>query len=321
MNGEVQERANEEAADRVEFRRAILAGLARRPRGIPAKFLYDSRGSALFDQICDLPEYYLTRTETGILRRHAADIARRAGPGRALIECGSGSSVKSRLLLDALVGLVSYSPIDISRRHLDETAARLRRDYPALAIEPLCGDYMEIASLPPIAGTAPRLGFFPGSTIGNLEPHEARTFLRGARRLLGDGAALVLGVDLQKDHKRLHDAYNDAAGVTAEFSLNLLHRMNRELAATFDVGAFVHDAFYNPQEGRIEIYIRSLRVQSVSVAGRTFDFAEGERIHSEYSYKYDFDGIHELAVSGGFGVAETWLDDAEDFAVVFMTVA
>jgi dimethylhistidine N-methyltransferase len=308
----------EQAADRADFRRAILAGLSRSPRAIPPKFLYDARGSELFDQICELPEYYLTRTETEILKRHAADIASRAGPGCALIEFGSGSSVKSRLLLDAMKDLALYSPIDISRHHLDRTAAGLRRDYPALRIEPICGDYMSPLDLPSIDSTAPRLGFFPGSTIGNLEPHEAEAFLRGARRLVGDGGALVLGADLKKDDRVLHDAYNDSAGVTADFTLNLLVRANRELQADFNLKAFAHNAFYNPVEGRIEIYIRSLARQSVQVAGHSFEFAEGERVHAEYSYKYDTKGIEALARTGGFTIAKIWTDPAGLFSVTYL---
>ncbi len=318
MNSPVLAFDAEQTADREEFRRALLAGLSRTPRAIPPRFLYDSRGSELFDQICELPEYYLTRTETEILKQHAADIASRAGPGRALIEFGSGSSVKSRLLLDALKDLALYSPIDISRQHLDQTAAGLRRDYPRLRIEPVCADYMALGELPHIAGTAPRLGFFPGSTIGNLEPHDAVSFLKGARRLVGEGGALVLGADRKKDPRVLHDAYNDSAGVTAAFTLNLLVRANRELGADFDVGAFAHDAFYNPVEGRIEIYLKSLARQSVHVAGCTFDFDKGERVHAEYSYKYDKAEIDALARAGGFAVAQTWSDPADLFAVTYM---
>lgn len=307
-----------ETADREEFRRAVLAGLSASPRAIPAKFLYDVRGSALFDAICELPEYYPTRTETAILREYAADIARLAGPGCVLVEYGSGSSVKTRLLLDAMPELDGYVPIDISREHLDMTAARLRRDYPDLRVEPVCGDYMAIDALPPSINGARRIGFFPGSTIGNLTPDEATAFLGRARRLLRGDGALVLGVDLKKDHRRLHDAYNDSAGVTAQFTLNLLRRMNRELDATFDLSAFAHDAFYDPVEGRIEIYFRSLRDQAVTVAGRRFAFAEGERVHTEYSYKYDDAGIAALARRGGFEIARTWTDPARQFAVVLL---
>jgi dimethylhistidine N-methyltransferase len=320
MNGSVLTLDYAETADREDFSRSVLAGLSARPRAIPPKFLYDARGSALFDEICELPEYYLTRTETAILQQRAGEIGRRAGPGCALIEFGSGSSVKSRLLIEALPEIALYAPIDISREHLDATATQLRREYPTLRIEPVCADYMAMEPMP-IDTAARRLGFFPGSTIGNLEPADATSFLKRARLLLGDDGALVLGVDLKKDPQRLHEAYNDSAGVTAAFTLNLLRRMNRELHASFDLAAFAHEAFYDPVDGRIEIYIRSLREQSVTVAGRRFDFAEGERIHTEYSYKYDSAGIAALARSGGFRIAETWTDPGRLFAVVYLEAA
>jgi dimethylhistidine N-methyltransferase len=316
MNGPVLSLKVAESADREEFRRAVLDGLSARPRAIPAKFLYDARGSALFDEICELPEYYLTRTETAILERRATEIGRRAGPGCALIEFGSGSSVKSRLLIEALPKLALYAPIDISREHLDATAAQLRRDYPKLKVEPVCTDFM--GPVPPIESAGRRLGFFPGSTIGNLTPQEATAFLHNVRTLVGDGGALVLGADLRKDPQRLHDAYNDSAGVTAAFTLNLLRRMNRELQATFDLSAFAHEAFYDEAEGRIEIYVRSLARQTVTVAGQRFEFAAGERVHTEYSYKYDSTGLEALAESGGFRIAETWTDPERLFAVVYL---
>ena len=310
-----------EISDRAEFRDAVLEGLSRTPRAIPAKFLYDARGSELFDAICELPEYYLTRTETGILQSCTPELARLAGPGCALVEFGSGSSVKTRLLLDAMPDLAAYVPIDISRQHLDATAARLRRDYPGLRVEPVCADYMALGSVPADGNGAPRLGFFPGSTIGNLEPQDATAFLRRARRLLGDRGAMVLGVDLRKDPRRLHDAYNDSAGVTAAFTLNLLRRMNRELGGTFDLAGFAHEAFYDQIQGRIEIYFRSLRAQIVTVAGRTFAFAEGERVHTEYSYKYDAAGIAALAKSAGFTIDRTWTDPDRLFAVTYQEAA
>ncbi len=307
-----------DVADREDFRRAVLAGLGSLPRAIPAKFLYDARGSALFDAICEQPEYYPTRTETQILRACAGDIARLAGSGCALVEYGSGSSVKTRLLLDAMPDLHAYVPIDISRQHLDLTARRLREDYPWLRVEPVSADYMALDALPPEINGARRIGFFPGSTIGNLTPEEAVLFLHRARRLLRSDGALILGVDLKKDPERLHDAYNDAAGVTAQFTLNLLRRMNRELEANFDLSAFAHEAFYNEAAGRIEIYFRSLGDQTVSVAGRRFTFAEGERVHTEYSYKYDDADIAELARRGGFSIAHTWSDPERLFAVAFL---
>jgi len=319
MNGSPLVLDRSELDDRAEFKDAVLSGLQRTPRSIPSKFLYDARGSALFDAICELPEYYLTRTETKILRGCADDIARLAGPGCALVEFGSGSSVKSRLLIEAMRDLAAYVPIDISRQHLDATAGRLRRDYPGLNVEPVCADYMALDRLPAdVSAARRRMGFFPGSTIGNLEPVEAIAFLRRARGLLGEGGALVLGADLKKDPRRLHDAYNDAAGVTAQFTLNLLRRMNRELDANFDLAAFAHEAFYNPGEGRIEIYFRSLKPQTVTVAGRSFVFREGERVHTEYSYKYDDAGIDQLARSAGFAIARTWTDPERLFAVVYL---
>jgi dimethylhistidine N-methyltransferase len=316
MNGLVLELDRAQSADREDFRRAVLTGLSRMPRAIPAKFLYDARGSALFDEICELPEYYLTRAETAILQAHATDIARLAGKGCALVEFGSGSSVKSRLLLDAM-DLAVYAPIDISRSHLDASAAGLRRDYPSLRIEPVCADYMALDELPQL-GAARRLGFFPGSSIGNLEPQEAIAFFHKARALLGSDGALVLGADLKKDPGRLHAAYNDDAGVTAAFTLNLLRRMNRELQATFDLDGFRHEAFYNAREGRIEIYFQSLRDQSVIVAGHTFAFAAGERVHTEYSYKYDLPGLRRMALAGGFRIAKTWTDPERLFAVAYL---
>jgi L-histidine Nalpha-methyltransferase len=318
MNGAALVLDRAEADDRAEFRDAVLAGFARTPRAIPAKFLYDASGSALFDQICELPEYYLTRTETGILRQCAADIAGLAGPGCALVEFGSGSSVKSRLLIEALCGLAAYVPIDISRQHLDATAARLRSDYAGLNVQPVCADYMALTALPPEVNGARRLGFFPGSTLGNLEPAEATAFLRRARLLLGPGGALVLGVDLKKDPRRLHAAYNDSAGVTAEFTLNLLRRMNRELDANFDLAGFAHEAFYNAAESRIEIYLHSLHSQSVTIAGHSFAVSAGERVHTEYSYKYDDASIAALARSAGFAIAQTWTDPARLFAVTYL---
>ena len=321
MNAPVLAIGDADIADREEFLREVLAGLGAQPRSIPPKFLYDSRGSALFDAICDLPEYYLTRTETAILSNCAKDIADLAGKKCSLIEFGSGSSVKSRLLLDAMPELSSYVPIDISRHHLDLTSNRLRQDYPGLRVEPVCADYMAMDSLPELLNGSRRIGFFPGSTIGNLMPHDAIAFLRRTRRLLRDDGALILGLDLKKDPKRLHDAYNDSAGVTAAFTLNLLRRINRELDGTFDLANFAHEAFYNSTEGRIEIYFRSLRSQTVSVAGRSFSFAQGERVHTEYSYKFDDARIATMADAAGFSIGRKWLDPNRLFSVVWLDAA
>lgn len=319
MNGPIQLLERVDGETRADFAAAVREGLRQRPRAIPSRFLYDARGSSLFDQICELPEYYLTRTETGILRDNADEIARRAGTGVVLVEYGSGSSVKTRLLLDALQDLEAYVPVDVSGEHLAASAERLRRDYRGLRVDPVCGDYMSTIRLPSgLAPAARRLGFFPGSTIGNLVPSDARVFLRGVRRLLGDSGALVLGADLRKDPGVLHAAYNDAAGITAKFTLNLLARMNRELDADFDLSRFAHEAFYNPVEHRIEIFFRSLCRQAVTIDGETYAFAEGERVHTEYSYKYDAASLAALAAGGGFRVAALWTDPRRLFAVAYL---
>ena len=318
MNDSVLDLAPVDEADRQEFAREVLAGLSREPRAIPARFLYDARGSALFDAICQLPEYYLTRTETQILTQSAGEIARLAGPRCALIEFGSGSSTKTRLLLDAM-DLAVYAPIDISRLHLDRTAARLRADYPRLSVRPVCGDFMTVEALPPgIDGARRRIGFFPGSTIGNLTPEESDAFLVRARKLVGDDGAMLIGLDLRKDPALLHAAYNDSAGVTAAFTLNLLHRMNRELDGDFDTRAFEHFAFYNQEAGRIEIYFRSTTNQLVTVAGRRFEFAPGELVHTEYSYKYDTQEVAAAADRAGFELTELWTDPERLFAVTWL---
>ena len=243
-------------------------------------------------------------------------------PGCALVEFGSGSSVKSRLLLEALRDLAAYVPIDISRQHLDATAARLRRDYPGLKVEPVCADYM---ALDRAAGRCERRAggsaSFPGSTIGNLEPAEATAFLRRARSLLGDAVRWCSASISRRIRAVCTTPTTIRPGVTAAFTLNLLRRMNRELEATFDLAGFAHEAFYNPAEGRIEIYFRSLRPQTVTVAGRSFAFAEGERVHTEYSYKYDDAGIEALARSGGFSHRRTWTDPARLFAVTYLEAA
>lgn len=301
------------------FADAVIAGLSLPAKAIPCKYLYDAKGSTLFDAICDLPEYYPTRTEQTILRRHAADIARLAGSGCTLIEFGSGSSTKTRLLLDALDTPRAYMPVDISREHLQAACASLAADYPTLEILGVCADYMQPLDLDHAIGlTGRRLGFFPGSTIGNLLPDEARLFLQRAAGVLGSNGALVIGVDLKKDAARLHAAYNDSAGITAAFNLNLLQRMNRELAASFVLSRFAHEAFYNADAGRIEIYIRSLMRQRVRVAGRWFEFENGERIHTEYSYKYAVPEFAALARNAGFAAEQVWTDDQALFGVFYL---
>ncbi len=290
------------------FRAAALSGLGRAPKSIPCRFLYDRRGSDLFEQICDLPEYYVTRAETAILTAHAGEISRLIGPRCRLIEFGSGGSRKVRRLLEALDQPLSYVPVDISGETLHQAASAVAADFPALEVTAVCADYMEPRRLPDLAAHrgGRRVGFFPGSTIGNLTPEEAVQFLRGCRELLGPGGGMIVGADLKKDEAVLHAAYNDAAGVTARFTLNLLERMNRELDADFDLSRFAHEAFYNPVLGRIEIYIRSQMDQIVRVAGRRFMFADAERVHVEYSFKFSVAEFQELSRRAGFRPVRCW---------------
>jgi L-histidine Nalpha-methyltransferase len=302
------------------FRDVAVAGLTRHRKAIPCRFLYDARGSELFERICDLPEYYVTRAETALLAERAGEIAARIGPRARLIEFGSGASTKVRLLLSALDQPSSYVPIDISGSMLHQAASAIAADFPALAVIAVCADYMEPLRLPPLVAATRnrRVGFFPGSTIGNLTPEEAVAFLRGCRELLGPGGAMIVGADLKKDPATLHAAYNDAAGVTAQFTLNILARMNRELGADFNLRRFAHEAFYNPDAGRIEIYIRSLMDQLVTISGRRIAFTAGERIHVEYSYKFTIDEFRRLATRAGFKPLDCWTDAENRFGVHYL---
>jgi dimethylhistidine N-methyltransferase len=297
-----------------EFRDAVLTGLRGAAKTLPCKFFYDAEGSRLFDRICELPEYYPTRTENGILRRHAADIARLVGPGARLVEFGSGAGEKIRLLLSALQRPAAYVPVDISRRHLLAAAASLARDFPRLAIAPVCADYTMPFDIPDLPGET-TVGFFPGSTIGNFTGAEARDFLAGARRLLGPDSWMIVGVDLRKDESILHRAYDDAAGVTAAFNLNLLRRINRELGANFDLDQFAHEVRWNDELGRIEMHLTSRRAQTVDVGGERFAFRAGETIHTENSHKYTLDGFAALAGAAGYDAVELWTDEAQLFSV------
>lgn len=302
------------------FLDAVLEGLSRPERAIPCRFLYDARGSALFDRICELPEYYPTRTETSILKAWAGDIARRVGPRAQLIELGSGSSIKVRILLDALELPSAYVAVDVSREQLKRAAASLAADYPDLQVAAVCADYAAAFPLPELPAAGRRLAFFPGSTIGNLEPEEALAFLRIWARRLGPGAAMLIGVDLKKDDHVLHAAYDDAQGVTAAFSLNVLARANAELGADFDLDGFAHQARYNAVDGRVEIHLRSLRPQTASLAGRSFRFRPGERIHVEHSYKYAIDQFQALARLAGFQPAAVYTDPAGLFSVHYLAL-
>lgn len=298
-----------------EFRRDLLRALAAPPHSISPKYFYDAEGSRLFDRICELPEYYPTRTELAILAAHAPAIAAQIGPRAEIVEFGAGSCVKVRLLLDALAEPRCYRPIDISREHLAAAARELERDYPALDVQPVVADYTRALTLPPVpADVGRRVGFFPGSTIGNFMPDEALDFLRRAAQALR-GGALIVGTDLVKDPALLHAAYNDAQGVTAAFNLNLLARANRELGARFELDQFAHSAFYNAPLQRIEMHLMSRRRQQVTLAGESFTLEEGQTLHTENSYKFTIDGLRALATRAGFRPGPAWTDPHKLFAL------
>ena len=294
----------------------VLAGLASSPKALSPKYFYDARGCRLFEAICDLPEYYPTRTEMALMRECVAEMAAQLGEGGLLIEFGSGASVKTEALLRALQP-AAYVPVDIASDALRSSTARLAAAFPHLPIIAACADYMQPLCMPELARFAAsrRIIYFPGSTIGNLTPEEARGFLRSARDLAGAQGAMLVGVDLKKDPQMLHAAYNDAQGVTAEFNLNLLRRINRELAADFDLALFRHVAFYNAAAGRIEMHLESTQAQTVTVSGRSFAFGAGERMHTENSYKYSVAEFRRLAQVAGFRPQQVWVDAGQRFAV------
>ncbi len=302
-----------------QFATDVIAGLAACPKHIPPKYFYDVRGSELFEAITDQPEYYPTRTETAILRDNAAEIARYFPDDAVLVEFGAGSAAKARIIMQASRKVSAYVPVDISADFLAREAARFERELPELKIFPVAADFMQGFDLPIELGSRARIGFFPGSTIGNFEPHEAARFLHHAARLLGAGATLIIGVDLVKDAEVLRAAYNDSAGVTAAFNLNLLHRMRDELAAEVDVGSFRHYAFYNRERWRIEMHLASCHAQTIRVCGKTFDFRRGETIHTENSYKYTSDSFRALAAGAGWRPAEAWTDPQRYFSVHALT--
>lgn len=304
-----------------EFCAAVLAGLAQRQKQISSKFFYDAEGSRLFDQICMLPEYYPTRAETAILRANADSIADSLPAEGVLVEYGSGASIKVRILLDGLNRPGGYVPIDISRDHLREAVRALAIDYPQLAIRPVCADFARPLSLPRDMPAGPRIGFFPGSTIGNLHPADAVLLLARFAGHLGPDGWLLIGIDLKKDLRLLHAAYNDDAGITAAFNRNLLVRINRELNGSFDVDSFDHSAFWNAEAGRVEMHLVSAVAQTARVAGRSFGFAAGESIHTENSYKYTDDEFCRLALAAGFQPVAVWSDADRLFSVHLLSVA
>ena len=307
--------ARHEAAASESFAEHVIHGLGDSPKWLSAKYFYDAAGSELFEQITDLPEYYPTRTELTILHGHAREMSGYIALSAALVEFGTGSTRKARILIDAAPQLAAYVPVDISSEFLAQEAAAVRRDYPWLAVLPVAADFTRDFDLPPQIRSRPRVGFFPGSTIGNFEPEDATEFLRQAGRILGAGATMIVGVDLIKDEAVLNAAYDDAAGVTAKFNLNVLARMNRELGGNFDLSAFRHRAFYNAGNHRIEMHLESLRAQTVTVAGHEFEFRKGETIHTENSYKYTVESFRALAEAAGWRPAATWTDEREYFSI------
>ncbi|WP_145262018.1 L-histidine N(alpha)-methyltransferase [Calycomorphotria hydatis] len=306
-----------------EFFEDVIAGLTAASKYIPCKYLYDERGSKLFDQICELPEYYPTRTETGILKERLPEIVEEFGEGAALVEFGSGSSVKTRILLDELADhLAAYVPVDISGEHLAKVASELQANYPNLHIEPVVADFTKPFPLPErVAAIDHRIGFFPGSTIGNFEEDDAVTLLHTFHDNVGVHGGLLIGVDLHKSTSVLEAAYNDQQGVTAEFNLNLLRRINRELCADFDLEQFVHRARYNEERQRIEIFIDSLRQQRVKIGDVVIEFRAGEAIHTEYSHKFTRERFAGIAAAAGFDVDRVWTDADELFSVQLLSVS
>ncbi|MDO9706977.1 L-histidine N(alpha)-methyltransferase [Paracraurococcus lichenis] len=304
-----------EASQRAALLADAVSGLSASPKTLPCKWLYDAEGARLFEEITRLPEYYPTRTEVAILTGQAEAIAEAIGPGAAVVEFGPGDGAKAELLLAALRAPACYVPVDIAPEWLEGAASRIAAARPGLPVLPVVADFTQPFALPRRLGTAPRLGFFPGSTIGNFEPAEATAFLRRARETLGAGSRMLLGADLVKDRAVLEAAYDDAAGVTAAFDLNLLRRLNREAGADFDLAGFRHRAVWNTERERVEMHLVSLRPQRVRLGGREFAFAEGETIHTESSHKYRPERFPALAAAAGWRAAAMWTDPARLFSV------
>lgn len=297
-----------------DFHLDVIAGLSQTPRRLAPKFFYDERGSQLFDAITRLPEYYPTRTEIELLQRHGEDMAEMLGNDGLLFELGSGSDTKIRVLLDALQPR-TYAPIDISREPLRLAAGAIAGDHPELEVHAICTDYSKPLALPRAVAATRRSAFFPGSSIGNLDPGQARELLRRIAGIIGPEGRLLIGVDLKKPSAQLHAAYNDSEGVTAQFNLNLLTRINRELDADFDLAAFRHDAFYNAQRGRIEMRLVATAPQRVRIDGCRFEFQAGESIHTENSYKFSVEEFQALAAQAGLASLRVWQDDDALFSV------
>ena len=298
-----------------QFAADVSTGLSANPKQLLPKYFYDEAGSRLFEEITRLPEYYLTRTELKILHDNAAAISAIIPRDSVLVEFGAGSATKAKILLEAAPQISAYVPVDISAEFLGSEAAKLERDIPRVAVYPVATDFTKPFELPAALRGRPCIGFFPGSTIGNFEPHEATDLLRQAGRILGQEALLIIGADLAKDQSVLHVAYNDAAGVTAKFNLNLLARINRELGADVDLGAFEHHACYNRERGRIEVYLASRKRQKVHVGGKTFEFRAGETIHTENSYKFTIKSFNALVRGAGWAPVTVYTDPDQYFSV------
>jgi dimethylhistidine N-methyltransferase len=308
--------------DLSDFAADVLKGLSATRKRVPPKYFYDAIGSKLFDRITEQPEYYPTRCEIRILQDNAGDIAKLIPPGAALVEFGSGSNKKARILLASAPVLAAYVPVDICGEMVEQEAAELRPDFPYLNVHPVTADFTQDFELPEEAQSAPlRVGFFPGSTIGNFEPHEAAAFLRNAAKILGPNSRLIIGADLIKDAEVLNAAYNDEAGVTAQFNLNLLVRINRELGGTFNLDTFEHHAFFNRERNRVEMHLASLKRQKVKVAGECFEFRAGETIHTENSYKYSVESLGALARGVGWTPSGVWKDEKKYFSIQAFTLA
>jgi dimethylhistidine N-methyltransferase len=302
-----------------DFRKGLVDGLSKDPKDIPAKFLYDERGSELFEEICETDDYYPTRTEIGIMETCLDEVSEWVGPRARIVEFGAGSGRKTRMFLDALEEPAAYLPIEISKAALRGCAERMREAFPDLEVIPICADYTEPVELPePSASTARTVGYYPGSTLGNFEPDEAAAFLQRIRQLCGEDGGLVIGIDLVKDRETLEAAYDDSEGVTEAFTMNILDRANREADADFDRDAFDFEAEWQPENRRVQLRLVSKRAQTVHVGDESFDFEAGEPIVTEHSYKFQLEQFADLARDTGFTPVETWTDDREHFSLWYL---
>ncbi len=317
---DLQSTVSDQPAASEVFLRDVLEGLGRTPKQLPCKYFYDRRGSELFDQICELDEYYLTRTELAIMREHAAEMAARIGPRCLLIEPGSGSSRKTRLLLEQLEEVAAYVPVDISMEHMTRWAKALAGDFPKLRVMPVHADFCAEFPVPEVPLAERCVVYFPGSTIGNFQPNAAVSLIGRMARLVGTHGGLLIGIDRKKDPVVLEAAYNDEAGITRAFNLNMLHRIQNELDAEIDIDQFEHQAFYNESEGRIEMHLVSRVNQAIRLDGADFELAAGETIHTENSYKYDLADFDRITFRGGFQRQAIWSDPKAYFSVLYLTL-